>query len=84
MTNKNMPSLSSAVDEALWAAYRRQDKAAVMDYLFGKRLLAMGCSRSLLLPGAKGSTSKARAAIRSQPMLINGSAGQIPVQFSLN
>ena len=34
-----------AIDEALWAAYRRDDKAAVMDYLF-RGLAGIGWSRS--------------------------------------
>lgn len=84
MTKKNMHPPNSAVDEALWAAYRRQDKAAVMDHLFRKRLLAIGWSRSFHQPGTKGSTNKARAAIRPQPMVINDGAGQIQLQSSLN
>jgi hypothetical protein len=28
-------------DEALWAAYRRDDKAAVMDYLFRRTLVGI-------------------------------------------
>jgi hypothetical protein len=36
----------SATDEALWAAYRRHDKAAVMDYLFRRSLAGIGWSRS--------------------------------------
>jgi len=36
----------SAIDEALWAAYRRDDKAAVMDYLFRRSLAGIGWSRS--------------------------------------
>jgi hypothetical protein len=84
MTKKNMHSSNSALDEALWAAYRRQDKAAVMDCLFGKRLVAMGCSRSFFLAAAKGSTNKARGATRPQPILINGGARQMWLQSSLN
>jgi len=33
MTNKNVHPQSGAIDEALLAAYRREDKGAVMDYL---------------------------------------------------
>jgi len=53
MTNKSQPP-SSAIDEALWAAFRRDDKAAVMDYLFRRSLVGIDCSRSfspLLMKG---------------------------------
>jgi hypothetical protein len=48
----------SAIDEALWAAYRRDDKAAVMDYLFRRSLAGIG--RSLLFSGLviKGGSQK--------------------------
>ena len=36
MINKGIDPPGSAIDEALWAAYRRDDKTAVMDYLFGR------------------------------------------------
>ena len=44
MTDKNIPLLNRETDEALWSAYRREDKAAVMDYLFRRSLV--GISRS--------------------------------------
>jgi hypothetical protein len=42
----NLPNCET--DEALWAAYRRDDKAAVMDYLFRRTLV--GISRSTSFP----------------------------------
>lgn len=36
------------IDEALWAAYRREDKAAVMGHLFRRILVRI--SRSISLP----------------------------------
>ena len=48
MISKNTHSPGSAIEEALWAAYRRDDKAAVMDYLFRRSLIGIGRSdRSL-------------------------------------
>jgi hypothetical protein len=40
----NLPN--SETDEALWAAYRRYDKAAVMDYLFRRTLVGISHSTS--------------------------------------
>jgi hypothetical protein len=48
MTNKNMNLPNGEIDEALWSAYRRDDKAAVTDYLFRRTLV--GISRSTSLP----------------------------------
>jgi len=86
MTNKNIHPLSGKIDEALWAAYRRDDKAAVMDYLFRLSLVGIGCSRSFSQLVIKGSSEKDRAARRAhlEPMLINGRARQIPLGFTLN
>ena len=80
MTNKNVHPLSGAIGEALWAAYRRDDKAAVMDYLFRRSLVGIGCSRSFSRLVIKGSSKKDRAARRAhlESMLINGRARQIP------
>ena len=47
----------SATDEALWAAYRRDDKAAVMDYLF-RGLAGIGWSRSFSHLLTKGGSKK--------------------------
>src|SRR5262249_3254063 len=46
MTDNSIHPLSSAIDEAIWAAYRRDDKVAVMDYLFHRSLVGIGRSRS--------------------------------------
>jgi hypothetical protein len=40
MTYRSIHPPNSAIDEALWAAYRRDDKAAVTDYLFRNWLVA--------------------------------------------
>ncbi len=86
MTNKNILPLGGPIDEALWAAYRRDDKAAVMDYLFRRSLVGIGCSRSFSQLVIKGSSEKDRAARRAhlEPMLINGRARQTPLGFTLN
>jgi len=47
-----------AIDEALWAAYRRHDKAAVMDYLFSRSLAGIGWSRSFSHLLTKGGSKK--------------------------
>jgi len=65
MTNKNINPLSGAIDEALWAAYRRDDRAAVMDYLFRRSLIGIGRSRSFSQLVIKGSSEKDRAARRA-------------------
>ncbi len=44
MTAKTLHLQNGEIDEALWTAYRRDDKAAVMDYLFRRSLV--GISRS--------------------------------------
>jgi hypothetical protein len=86
MTNKNMHPLGSAIDEALWAAYRRDDKAAVMDNLFRRSLVGIGGSRSFPQLVIKDSSKKGRAARRAhgEPMLINHGAHQIPLRSTLN
>jgi hypothetical protein len=86
MTTKNMNPTSSAIDEALWAAYRRDDKAAVMDYLFRRNLGGVGCSPYFAQLVIKGSSKKNGAAKGeySQPALINGAARQIPLPSTVN
>ena len=71
MTNKSIQPPSSAIDEALWAAYRRDDKAAVMDYLFRRSLVGIGRSRSFPQLVMNGSPKKGRVASRGHgdPML---------------
>jgi hypothetical protein len=71
MTNKSIQPPSSAIDEALWAAYRRDDKAAVMDYLFRRSLVGIGRSRSFPQLVMNGSSKKGRVASRGHgdPML---------------
>jgi hypothetical protein len=86
MTSKNIHPPSGPIDEALWAAYRRDDKAAVMEYLFRRSLIGTGCSRSFLQSLMKNSSQKSRVArgTHGEPMLINGGARQIPLGFALN
>jgi hypothetical protein len=85
MTNKNVHPPRSAIDDALWAAYRRDDKAAVMDYLFRRSLIGIGRSRSFRQLMIKGSTKKGGAARRAHggPTPINGGARQIPLRSTL-
>jgi hypothetical protein len=41
------------MDEALWAAYRRRDKAEVMDCLFGRSLVGIGFREEVSLQGVE-------------------------------
>jgi hypothetical protein len=86
MTNKSIHPSSSAIDEALWAAYRRDDKAAVMDYLFRRNLVGVGYSRPFPQLMIKGSSKKSPAARRAdgEPVLINGAPRQILLRSTLN
>jgi hypothetical protein len=86
MIDKNTHPPSSPIDEALWTAYRRDDKVAVMDYLFRRRLVRIGCSRPFPQLVIKDSLKKGRAARRAHGdlMLINESARQIPLRSALN
>jgi len=81
MINKNVRPPVSAIDEALWAAYRRYDKAAVMDNLFRRSLVGIGRSQSFPQLVIKSSSKKGRVARRAYraPMLINDGARQIPL-----
>jgi hypothetical protein len=46
MTTKTLHLPHNGIDEALWAAYRREDKAAVMCHLFGRILVQVSRSTS--------------------------------------
>ena len=46
MTTNTLHSPDDGVDEALWAAYRREDKAAVMGHLFPGILVRVSRSTS--------------------------------------
>jgi hypothetical protein len=82
MTNTS----SNEIDEALWAAYRRDDKAAVMDYLFRRSLVGIGRSRSFPQLVIKSSSKRHRAARHAYgaPRLINDGPPQIPLRSRLN
>jgi hypothetical protein len=83
MNTKNMHPPSSAMDEALWAAYHRDDKAAVMDHLFRS---LVGTARWRSFPELVISSKKGRAATGTygEPMVINDGARQIPLRSTLN
>jgi hypothetical protein len=82
MTNTS----SNEIDETLWAAYRRDDKAAVTDYLFRRSLVGIGRSRSFSQLVIETSSKKHRAARRAhgEAMLINDGARKVPLRSSLN
>ena len=82
MTNTS----SNEIDETLWAAYRRDDKAAVTDYLFRRSLVGIGRSRSFSQLVIETSSKKHRAArcAHGEAMLINDGARQVPLRSSLN
>jgi len=81
-----MHSQGSGIDEALWAAYHRDDKAAVTDYLFRRSLVGGALSRSFPRLAIKHRFKKGCAARRAhgKPMLLNHRARQIPVASILN
>ena len=56
MTTKMLHLPHDGIDEALWAAYRREDKAAVMDHLFRRSLVGIGRSRSFYQLVIQGSS----------------------------
>jgi hypothetical protein len=76
MTAKTLSLPDDEIGEALWAAYRREDKAAVMDYLF--RQILVGISRSICFPHLVIETDQKRSfsmnGERGEPMRINGSS----------
>ena len=86
MIDRNTYPPGTAIDEALWTAYRRDDKAAVMDYLFRRSLVGNWLSRSLPQLVIKDSVEKGRAAKRARRewMPINGGARQISLRSALN
>ena len=86
MIDKSTYPLGTAIDEALWTAYRRDDKAAVMDYLFRRSLVGNWLSRSLPQLVIKDSVKRGRAAkrARSERMPINDGARQISLRSALN
>jgi len=74
MTRNSMHLLSSAIDEAIWGAYRRDDKVAVMDYLFRRSLVGIGRSRSFpqLVIKTSSKTDRATAGAHRRSVRING------------
>jgi len=86
MIDKNIDQPGTAIDEALWTAYRRDDKAAVMDYLFHKNRVGINYSRSFPQLVIQGGVKKSRAAkrARSERMPINSAARQISLRSALN
>ena len=74
MTNNIMNPLSSTIDEAIWAAYRRDDKVAVLDYLFRRSLVGISRSRSFpqLVIKRNSTTYRAEAGAHRRSVRING------------
>jgi len=86
MTNTNMHLPSSPIEEALWAAYRRDDKAAVMDYLFRRSLVGIRCSGSFsrLMIKSRSKINLAARRANSGAVLINGGLSRIPLRSTVN
>jgi hypothetical protein len=86
MRNLHIHTSSSASDEALWNAYRRHDKAAVMDYLFRRGLVGTGPSRLFPQLAIKSSSKRDRhpRSGHGGPRLIDEGAHQIPLGSALN
>jgi hypothetical protein len=82
MNNMNMHLPNSEIDEALWAAYRHDDKAAVMDYLFHRTLVGISRSTSFPQRVIKASPKRdlARTRAHCDPMGINGRPRQIALR----
>ena len=74
MTNNSIRPLSSTIDEAIWAAYRRHDKVAVMDYLFRRTLVGIGSARSFpqLIIKRNSKTGRAATGAHRRSMRLNG------------
>jgi hypothetical protein len=74
MTNNSTHPLNSAIDEAIWAAYRRDDKVAVMDYLFRRSLVGIGRSRSFpqFVIKTRSKTDRAAAGAHRRSVRIKG------------
>ena len=78
MNREEMKLPNAEIDEKLWIAYRREDKAAVTDYLFRRTLL--GVSRSTSFPQFRINTVPKRRG--SDPMRTNPVAGQISLRYA--
>jgi hypothetical protein len=76
MTNLEMHLPSSGTDEALWDAYRHDDKAAVTDYLFRRSLVGIARSRAVPAANDPNQLERRPAARRAhgEAMLINDGA----------
>jgi hypothetical protein len=72
------------IDEALWAAYRREDKAAVMDQLFRRILFRISRSTSFpqLVINTAPEVGFAVNRVRCEPMRINGGSSKIAAEDS--
>jgi len=81
MIDKNMQQPGSSIDEVLWSAYRRNDKAAVMDCLFRRSLVAISCTRPFSELLISGSSKKNRAVRRghSEFVRIDDGVRQVPL-----
>jgi hypothetical protein len=83
MTSKTLHFPHGEIDEALWAAYRREDKAAVMDYLFRRTLVRISRSTSfpqlVINPGPKRGFAVNR--VRCESMRINGGSSQLAARY---
>jgi hypothetical protein len=86
MNNKSLDQPDNAIDEALWAAYRCDDKAAVMDYLFCQNLVGIGCSGSLPQPMITSRSKKSFDSRRANggQVLINGGRRQTSLRSTVN
>ena len=80
MSTKTLHLPHDGIDEALWAAYRRKDKAAVMGHLFRRILVRISRSTSfpqiVINTGPKNGFAVNR--VRREPMRISGALSKIP------
>jgi hypothetical protein len=83
MITKTLHLPHDGIDEALWAAYRREDKAGVMHQLF--RCVLVRIRRSTSFPQSVINTGPTRGfavnRVRREPMRISGALSKIPGRY---
>jgi hypothetical protein len=83
MITKMLHLPHDGIDEALWVAYRREDKAAVMGHLFRRILVRISHSTSFpqIVINTGPTNGFAVNRVRREPMRINGALSKIPARY---
>jgi hypothetical protein len=83
MSTKTLHLPHDGIDEALWTAYRREDKAAVMGHLF--RRIPLRISRSTSFPQIVINTGPTNGfavnRVHREPMRINGALSKTAARY---